>query len=114
MYISLKKKNMCPVHPPIVNDEVWERKLMWIKDEWCDAKSSDGYPEVNQEWCPDGHRHIEKHDQRSHAKIDTWSGESGEENTKRYTTGCESTSCCNITSTSECQVAEDGVSIDLG
>ena len=87
---------------------------MWIKDEWCDAKSSDGYPEVNQEWCPDGHRHIEKHNQCSHAKIDTWSSESREENTKRYTTGCESTSCCNITSTSECQVAEDGVSIDLG
>lgn len=54
-------------HSPIIDYEVRERELMRIEDKWRDTQGSDGNPEVDQEWSPDSHRHIEEHNQSPHA-----------------------------------------------
>lgn len=48
---------------------------MGIEKERCNAKRQDRDPKINQMWYKNCERCIKKHDQRSHAQINTWSGE---------------------------------------
>ena len=93
---------------PIIDDEVGEDKLVRIEPEGRNAQREGGHPEVDEVRCPQRQRHVKQHDEGSHAKVDTWPGESGEQNTEVDSRGSETTSCSDVTSASECQIAEIG------
>jgi len=86
---------------------------MRVEQEWRDAEGSYGEPEVYQVGSPDCHRDIEEHDQGSHAQVYTRARESRKQYAERYACGSEPTSCCNIPSASECQIAQDGMRVNL-
>ena len=86
---------------------------MRVEEEGCDTESGDRYPEVDEVWDPDGHGDVEEHDQHSHAHVDTRPCESGVEDTEGQTSGCETSTSGDIASTTEGQVGQDGVGVDL-
>ena len=99
---------------PVVHNEVCKRKLMRVEQERRDAHREDGYPEVRDPSRPDRQRHVEQHDERAHAEVDTRACETREQDAEADATGGEPTTGSDVTRTTEGQVAEYGVRLDLG
>jgi len=60
----------------VINDEIGERELMGIEQEWSDTKTKDGDPEVDN--VRDEYRHgdVKQEDQSSNTKVDRGASES--------------------------------------
>ena len=86
---------------------------MGIEHERCKTQRKDGNPEVNKEGCPNRQGRIEQHNQRPHAQVYAWTCKAGKEDAEGYPTRGESTSCGDVTSSSEVQVAQNRVGVDL-
>jgi hypothetical protein len=87
---------------------------MRVEQEWSDAEGQDGEPEIDEVGDPNRHGSIEKKQKVSHAHVDARPSKSGVQDTERNATRCKSTSGCDVPGTTECQIAEDGVGVDLG
>ena len=101
-------------HSPVVDDEVGEDELMRVEQERRNAERKDGDPEVNDPWRPNRQSHVEQHDERAHAEVDTRACETREQDAEADATGGEPTTGSDVTRTTEGQVAEYGVRLDLG
>lgn len=97
---------------PIINEEIGKCELMGVEQERRHAKGEDRHPEVSNPRRPHRDRHVEEHDQTPHAQVDARSGKSREQDTERNTGYSETTSCGDVSSTSECQIAGDRVRRD--
>lgn len=86
---------------------------MRIEQERCNAQREDGYPEINEVGCPERQGHIKKHDQCPHPQIDAGPSEPRKERAEVNSGSCETTTSCDISSTTEGQIAKDGMGIDL-
>ena len=86
---------------------------MGIEEEGSNAQGQNGNPEVDEMGNPNGEGDVQQHDQGSHSEINAGPGESRIENAKRDTRGGESSTSRNITGSTECQVGEDGVCVNL-
>ena len=64
----------------------------------------------------DPHRHggIEQDEKIPHAHVYARTGESGIENAEGDSSSGESTTGCDVSGTTECQIAQDRVRVDLG
>ena len=102
------------MHVPIVNDEIRWRELVRVEQERRDTERKNRHPEVGHPSGPDRQCNIEQHDQRTHAEVDTRSSEPGVEDTEGQSSRSETTSSGDVTRTTECQVREDRVRVDLG
>lgn len=97
----------------IVDDEVGKGELMRVEHERCDTERHHGDPEVDQVRHPNRHRDVENDEQGAHAEVDARSRESRVQNRERKSSSCETTTCRDVTSTTECQVRQDGVAVNL-
>ena len=86
---------------------------MRVEHEGCDAKGQHREPEVKQVGRPDGHGGIEEQEEVPHAHVNARTGETGVENRKRDTRRCETTTCSDVPGTTERQIAQDGLRVDL-
>ena len=86
---------------------------MRVEQEGRDAHREDGHPEVRHPARPNGKRHIEQHDERAHAQVDTRAREPGVEDRKRDARRCEATTSGNVPRTTKGQVGDDRVRRDL-
>ena len=87
---------------------------MRVEQERRDAHREDGHPEVRHPSRPDRQRHVEEHDERPHAEVDTRASEAGVQDGERDTRRRETTTGSNVPGTTERQVALDGLRVDLG
>ena len=60
-----------------------------------------------------GHSRVEQQQKISHAHIDTRPGKSRVEGAELDASGRESASGCDVSSTTESQIADDGLRVDL-
>jgi hypothetical protein len=86
---------------------------MRVEQERRYTKSSNSDPEVDEVWCPDRQCDIEKHDEGPHPKVDTGASKSREEDAEGNPGSSEATTCCDVSCTTERQITQDRVSIDL-
>jgi hypothetical protein len=86
---------------------------MRVEQERRNTKCNDRDPEVNEPRSPERQSHIKQHNQRPKSKINTWPRKPGEQDAKVDPRSRKSTSRSDISSTTKCQVAQDGMSIDL-
>ena len=99
---------------PVVDDEVREHELMRVEQEWRNAQREDGDPEVQQVGCPQRQRYKQQHEHRPHAEVDTWASETREEDVEVDACCRKATSGRNVTSTTESEIAQNRVGVDLG
>lgn len=50
---------------------------MRVEQEWSDAKTGDGDPEVDDVWDPHAQGDVQQEREGSHTEVDGWAGESG-------------------------------------
>ena len=98
----------------VVDDEVGDRELVRVENEWRHAEGDDVEPEVDQMRHPEGEGDIEQEDEGAHAEVDGWPGEPRVEDGEGQTRRSETTTSCNVTRTTVGQVAENGLRVDLG
>ena len=87
---------------------------MRVEQERRNAERKDGDPEVNDPWRPNRQSHVEQHDERAHAEVDTRACETRVQDGERDTRRRETTPSSNVPCTTEGQVRDDGVGRDLG
>lgn len=87
---------------------------MRVEQEWRNDKGHDGEPEVDHIPGPDGQCREEQDDDRSDTQIDGGSCESGVEDAEGDSSRCKSSTGGDVSSTTKVQVAQNGVSVDLG
>ena len=87
---------------------------MRVEDEGCNAKRHDGEPEVDEERSPNSHCGVKEDEDKPHAHIDARTGEARIKNGERHASGGESTTSGDVSSSTEGQIALDGLRIDLG
>jgi hypothetical protein len=113
----------------VINDKVGKGELMRIEEERCDTETKDSHPEVDNVGDEDRHGDVEQENQGAYSEIDRWSGETRTtrqynlqparkdgyslENAKRDTCRCETSASGYISSTSEGQIVEDRMHVDL-
>lgn len=104
-------------HPPqilpIINNKIRKRKLVRVEQERRDAQCRHRDPEVDEMRHPDGHRDVEQHDERAHAEIDAGAREARVEDAERDAGGREAAPGGDIPCTTEREIAEDGMRLDL-
>ena len=98
----------------VVDDEVGERELMRVEDEGGDAECEDGDPEVDEMRDPDGQGDVQEHEQRPHAEVNAGPGEPRVEDAEGQARGGETSSSGDVSSTTECEIAQNRMSVDLG
>ncbi len=86
---------------------------MRIEPEGCNAQRHDSNPEIYQVRRPQGQGDIEQHNQRPHSQVYARTCEAGEKGAEIYPGGRKSAACGDITCASKCEIAEDGVGINL-
>jgi hypothetical protein len=99
---------------PIINNEIGEGELVRVEQEGSNAKCEDRGPEVDEMGKPKRHGDVKQNEKRAHAKIDAGTGETRVQDTEGETCGRETSTSSDITGTTERQVAEDRMSVDLG
>ena len=87
---------------------------MRVEHERCDAQGEDGEPEVQEVGRPDSHGGVEQQQEVTHTHVDAGSGETGVEDGERDTRRRETTTCRDVSSTTEGEIVEDRVAVDLG
>lgn len=116
----------------IVDDKVGEGELMRVEEEGRDTERHDRNPEVDQVWCPDRQGDIDQEHDRPQTQVDRWPSETRAERTMSISTGAlraekgdilknaerdtgsgETTPGSNVSSSTEVQVAQDRVRVDL-
>lgn len=106
-----------PRHPtqelPVVDDEVGERELVGVEQEGGNAKRKYREPEVDEVRCPDGHGRVQEEQEVPHSHVDAGAREPGVEDGERLASGGESTTGSDIASTTERQIALDGLRVNL-
>lgn len=107
-----------PRHPPeelsVVDDKVRERELVRVEQEGRDGERKDGDPEVDEPVDPETRRHVEHHERQPETHVNGRPGETRVEDGKVDSGGGEPSSGRNVSSTSERQVGQDGLGVDLG
>lgn len=86
---------------------------MWVEHEWGDTKRQNGEPEINQIWGPYRHRGVEKNQKIPHSHIYAGASKTGVQSAERYASGCETTACRDVSGTAKCQIAQDGLRVNL-
>ncbi len=86
---------------------------MRVEQEGRDAKCQDRHPEVRDPSSPDRQRHVEQHDQGTHAEVDTRPREPRVEDSERDPCRCKAATRCDVKRTTEGQVRDDRVRRDL-
>ena len=100
---------MSGVLSPVINKEIRKCELMRVEQERGNTKSHNRPPEVYDPCDPQGYGHVEEHDQGPHTKVNAWAGKPREEDRERNP-GCrESSTCCDVTSSTKDQIARYGV-----
>lgn len=87
---------------------------MRVEHEWSYTQGEHGYPEVDQVGNPDGQADIEKNDQVSHAHVNAGSCKSGVQDAEIESSGGKTTSCCDVSCSTESQIAQNRLRVDLG
>jgi len=107
-----------PRHPPqelpIVNHEVGVGELVRVEKEWRDAKRQDRKPEVDQMGDEERHGGVEQEEEVAHAHINARSREPGVEDGEVHASSREPTSSCDVARSTECEITQDGLRVDLG
>jgi hypothetical protein len=87
---------------------------MRVEQERGYAEGQDGQPEVDEVGNPNGKGSIEEEQEISHSHVDGWACETRVKDAKANASGSESTSGGNVSSATKCQIAQNGLRIDLG
>jgi hypothetical protein len=87
---------------------------MWIEHKWGETQRENGDPKVDEERCPQRTCYVKEHDQSPHTNVDAGPGEPRQESAEADTSSREATAGRDVSSTSKGQVAQDGVSVNLG
>ena len=86
---------------------------MRIENERCQAQCERRNPEVDEVWDPQRDGDIQQHYQCTHAQIDTGTSETQIENAELIARRCKATISSDVTGTTERQVAENRVAVNL-
>lgn len=87
---------------------------MWVEEEGGNAKRHNREPEVEKVGDPNGHRHIEEDEEIAEAHVDAGTSEARIEDAEGNARCRKAASSSDVTSTTERQIAEDRIRIDLG
>jgi hypothetical protein len=71
-------------------------------------------PEIDQVRDPDRYRRVEQEEKVTHAHVDTWSSEAGVQDAEGYSSRGEPSTGSDVSCASECEIAQDGIGVDLG
>ena len=82
---------------------------MRVEEERRDAQGQNGYPEVGDPSRPDRQRHVEQHDERSHAEVDARARKARVQDREGDASRREPTACRNVPRTTKRQVRDDRV-----
>ena len=97
----------------IVDDEVGECELVRVEEERSNAKSHDGDPAVDQVRHPDCKRGIQQKQQCTHTEVDTWTSKPRVKQAERYPGSSERSTSGDISCSTESQVGQDGMRVNL-
>jgi len=86
---------------------------MRVEDEGCDAERKDGEPKVNKMRHPNDHGDVGEEKEIARAHVDTGTGKAGVEDGERDASGGETSTSCDVTRPSECQITENRIGVDL-
>lgn len=98
----------------VVDNKVSDGELVGVEEERRNTKANNRNPEVDKMRNPNCKSDEEKNDEGTYTEIDRRSSESGVKNAERDSSGGKTTTSSDIPSTTESQVVENRVHVNLG